>query len=81
MALTKRVEVLFDPDEYRLIEQTARARGEPVAALVRRAVMERYLQPDLEGRRQAVHDLLGIRSEITWEEAKKVIETDTGRGL
>ena len=30
MALTKRVEVLFDPEHYRVIEQLARSQGKTV---------------------------------------------------
>ena len=35
MAFTKRVEVLFDPEHHRLLEQLARSQGKTVGALVR----------------------------------------------
>ena len=38
MALTKRVEVLFDTREYQQLVEFARARRETVGALVRQAV-------------------------------------------
>ena len=48
MALTKRVEVLFDPEHYRMIEQLAHPQGKSEGALVRKAVEEVYLKPTLE---------------------------------
>ena len=81
MALTKRVEVLFDPQQHELIEQIARSRGETVGALVRRAVEQQYLGPTLEQRRAAVEDLLNQESDLTWEEAKRILESDVGRRL
>ncbi|MBI2916469.1 MAG: hypothetical protein HYY01_00600 [Chloroflexi bacterium] len=79
MALTKRVEVLFDPREYRLIAAIAQARGETVGALVRKAVELLYLKPTREERKAAVEALLSEQSDVTWEEAKHVLETQVGR--
>ena len=81
MPLTKRVEVLFDPDHYRVIEQLARSEGKTVGALVRKAVEQQYLRPNVERRRAAVRDLLSMESDLTWEEAKEIIEKDPGRRL
>ena len=81
MALTKRVEVLFAPQQYALMEQIARARGETIGALVRKAVEQQYLGPTLEERRAAVEALLSMESDITWEEARHILETDVGRRL
>ncbi|MBI4200884.1 MAG: hypothetical protein HY531_01175 [Chloroflexi bacterium] len=81
MSLTKRVEVLFDPQQYKLMEQIARSRGETVGALVRRAVNQQYLQPTLEQRRAAVRGILDEQSDLTWEEARRIIETNVGRRL
>ena len=81
MALTKRVEVLFDPKQYGLLEQIAHSRSETVGALVRRAVEQQYLGPTLERRRAAVEGLLSQQSDLTWEEAKRILETDVGRRL
>jgi predicted nucleic acid-binding protein len=77
--LTKRVEVLFDPDHYRTIERIARSKGKTVGALVRKAVEQQYLKPSIEERRAAVRDLLDMESDLTWEEAKEIIEKDPGR--
>ena len=81
MALTKRVEVLFDPQHYRVMEQLARSQGKTVGALVRKAVEQVYLGPTMEQRRAAVQDLLSLQSDITWEEAKEIIDRDPGRRL
>lgn len=77
MALTKRVEVLFDPRDYKLIEELARSKGLTVGALVRQAVEQQYLQPTLEQRRAAVKWLLSQEVDLgTWEEAKAAIERE-----
>lgn len=77
--LTKRVEVLFDPDHYRIIEQIARSEGKTVGALVRKAVEQVYLTSTLEKRKEAVEGILSEQSDLTWEEAKIILETDVGR--
>ena len=79
MALTKRVEVLFDPEHYRIIEQLARSQGKTVGALVRKAVEQVYLTPTMEERKAAVQGLLSEHSDLSWEEAKRILETDVGR--
>jgi len=40
-----------------------------------------YLGPSLERRKAAVRDLLAMESDLTWEEAKEIIEKDVGRRL
>ena len=79
MAFTKRVEVLFDPEHHRLLEQLARSQGKTVGALVRTAVEQVYLKPTVEERKAAVQGILGERSGLNWEEAKRILETDAGR--
>ena len=80
MALTKRVEVLFDPKQYELLEQLARSRGETVGAMVRKAVEREVLRPTLEQRREAVRGLLGEEVDFgEWEDVKKAIEREVVR--
>ena len=81
MALTKRVEVLFDPEQFSEIERAARSQGESVASLVRAAVERQFLQPRLSERRRAVQRLLSMETGVTWEEAKKELEADPGRRI
>ena len=78
MALTKRVEVLFDPDHYRVIEQLARSQGQTVGALVRKAVEQVYLKPTLEQRRAAVQGLLSEQSDLSWGRGQE--NSGNGRG-
>ena len=81
MALTKRVEILFDPEEYRMVAEIARARGVTLGALVRRAVEQIYLKPGLLQRQSAVEGMLTEQSEVTWEEARNLLERKVGRRL
>ncbi len=79
MALTRRVEVLFDPVQYEDLERIARSRRETVGALVRKAVEEQWLRLSPSQRREAVRGLLSEESDVTWDEAKRILETDVGR--
>lgn len=81
MALTKRVEVLFDPEQFREVERIALSQGGSVASLVRAAVERQFLQPRLSERRRAVQRLLSMETGVTWEEAKKELEADPGRRI
>ena len=74
VALTKRVELLLDPEQYAQLEETARARRESVGALIRRALAREYLLPMREQKRAALERLL--QQEInfgSWRRAKKDI--------
>ena len=43
MSVTRRAQILMEPDEYDCLEAIARQKGVAVAELIRRAVRERYL--------------------------------------
>jgi len=74
MSLTKRVELMFDPEDYARLEEIARSRGESVAALIRRAVESYYLQPDLEKKHKAVQYIISQETDFgSWEEVKEAI--------
>jgi hypothetical protein len=81
VALTKRVEVLFDPEQFREVERIALSQGGSVASLVRAAVERQFLQPRLSERRRAVQRLLSMETGVTWEEVKKELEADPGRRI
>ena len=51
---TKRVEVLFEPQEYKTLEETARVRGEPVGAVIREAVARYVTGPGQKKRQEAL---------------------------
>lgn len=74
MALTKRVEVLFDPAEYQQLERLARTRGASVGALIRETVRRDCLVPDMEGRQAALQRLLQTHYDFgDWETFKREI--------
>ena len=82
MALTKRVELLFDPEQFARLEEIARARKESVGALIREAVAREYLQPAQEQRRAALGRLLRQDTDFgSWERAKEEIVREVVREL
>ncbi|MFH1142071.1 MAG: CopG family transcriptional regulator [Chloroflexota bacterium] len=75
MALTKRVDVLFDPEFYGVLEQLARSRGETIGALVRQAVEQQYVRATLAQRRAAWQGIVGQEMDFgSWEEVKAELE-------
>ena len=80
MALTRRVEFLFDPDQYSRLEEIARSRGVSVAAVIRSAVDREHLRPALAEKRVAVEELLRIEAPVgTWEEVQEDMREQAGR--
>ena len=80
MALTRRVELLFDPDQYSRLEEIARSRGVSVAAVIRSAVDREDLPPALAEKRVAVEELLRVEAPVgTWEEGKEDMLEHAGR--
>lgn len=80
MALTRRVELLFDPDQYSRLEEIARSRGVSVAAVIRSAVDREDLRPALAEKRVAVEELLRVEAPVgTWEEVKEDMLEHAGR--
>jgi predicted DNA-binding protein len=74
MAKDKRVEVLFDPADYRRLEEVARREGKPVGAMIREAVEKYVTGPSDERRHQALQRLLSMNSGLalgTPEELKE----------
>lgn len=82
MALTKRVELLLDPEQYARLEEIAKARQESVGALIREAVAREYLQPAQEQKRAALRRLLRQQVDFgPWEQAKKAIGREVVKEL
>ena len=63
------------------MEQLARSRGKTVGAIVRQAVEQVYLKPTLDKRTAAVKGILSEQSDLTWEEAKNILESQVGRQI
>lgn len=75
MAKDKRVEVLFEPAEYRILEDAAHRQGKAVGAVIREAVAKYVVTPSAAERERALQDLLSIDGGIVGspEEIKEEI--------
>lgn len=72
--MTKRVEVLFPPEDYEALRQEAERRGESIGELLRDAARRMYLNPSSEERDAAFDRLMSREVDIgTWEELKPLI--------
>ena len=71
MALTKRVELLFEPEQYALLERIAKQEKESVAVLIRRAVERVYVEETRRKRWEAFKRLTSEEFDFgSWEEIK-----------
>ena len=75
MAKDKRVEVLFEPGDYRLLEGVARRDGKSVGHVIREAVAKYVVRPTEEERQRAFEHFLGMEPVPVGspEEEKKII--------
>ena len=82
--LKKRVEILFEPLEYRRLEEVARARKRSVGSVVREAVERYVLEPTQEEKRRALE---WIASQTfgdiggDWEQVKEEIAEERMREI
>ncbi len=78
MALNKRVEVLFDQENFSYLEQLARRQKTSVGNLIREAVTMVYLDADVEKRRDAVRWLTSQTFDLggDWEQLKEELEKE-----
>jgi len=68
----RRVQVLFSPDQIARLQAIARARGETVGALIRRAVETVYLHHEPEKRREAVKRMAALNLPVSdWEQMER----------
>ncbi len=78
MGLTKKVMILFDPEQYARVVERAKQRGISVGALVREAVakeLARGEQPDREERLEAARRLVSVEEEVPeWDEFERALE-------
>lgn len=77
--LTKRLEILLDPDEYKEIQREAKERGASVGQLVRDVLREKMVTPRKKISMQAFQRLFSKEMEIdisSWiDEKKKITKT------
>lgn len=75
--LTRKAMILFDPEQYRKLEEEARRRKSSVGTLVREAVEKAVLgksKVTLDERIEAAERIVSAREEIPeWEEIEKLI--------
>jgi hypothetical protein len=60
LAKDKRVEVLFEPDQYRLLEDAAHRSGKSIGWMVREAVAKYVTMPSREERMAAMERFLAL---------------------
>ena len=61
MAKDKRVEVLFEPAEYKLLEDAAHREGKSVGSMVREAVVKYVTGPTQAEREQIWQELMALQ--------------------
>ncbi len=72
--LTKRLEILLNPDEYKEMQREAKERGESVGQLVRDVLREKMVKPRKKTAARAFQKLFSKDMEIdisSWTEEKK----------
>lgn len=72
---SKRVEILFDPKEYRTLEERAQAEGRSVGSMIREAVEKYVVRPREDERREALRWLTSQQMDFDpdWDKVKKDI--------
>jgi hypothetical protein len=70
--LTRRVQVLFSPDQIARLKAIAQAKGESVGTLIRQAVEAVYFHPQPERRREAVKRMAALSLPVSdWEQMER----------
>ena len=74
MPVTRRTQLLMDPEEFRRLRAVARRKKTSVAELIREAVRETYLKPQ-PNRRALVEAILQTKlPTMEWKKVRKEIE-------
>lgn len=82
MALTKRVEILFDECDYKALEDEASRRKQSVGAVVRATVAEHVTGPSQRQRLEALERMLARRGPVgSPEEINQAITEAKLKGL
>ena len=78
MALSKRVEVLFDQEKFSYLEDLARRQKTSVGNLIREAVPMVYMDADVKKRQDAVQWLTSQEFDFPddWDAVKKELEEE-----
>ena len=89
MALNKRVEVLFDKENYSYLEHLAKRDKTSVGKLIREAVATVYLEKETEQKRGALKQALEMDpvdfgpdwADTSWEEFEEQMEEERTRDI
>ena len=73
MALTRRVEILLEEDEYEALRREAERRGWSFGELIREAARRQFIAPTEREKDEALAWLTSQQIDIDWDEAKKLI--------
>jgi hypothetical protein len=69
---TKRVQVLFSPEQLTRLQAIAEAQGESLGSLVRKAVEEVYLRHETEEKLAAVRRMASLHLPVSdWEQMER----------
>lgn len=78
MGLTRKVMVLFDPEQYEKIKEHAHLRGITVGSLIREAVekeLARSEMPDKNTKLEAARRLTSAQEEtVEWDELERLLD-------
>jgi len=78
-ASTRRIQVIFGPEEYAALESISRKTGKSVDALVHEAVEEQLVAP-LTSKQRAARALVSMSIDIgDWPEIKQSLEVDAAK--
>lgn len=78
--LSKRMLILFSPEQHALLRQTAKKSGKSIGMLVREAVEQVYFGKIKLEKRKAAQDLIKMRLPVAdWGEMEKEIEEAYGK--
>lgn len=71
-ALSKRVQVLFSPEQVTRLQAIARAQGETLGSLIRKAVEDTYLRHEQQRRLDAVRRMAALSLPVAdWEQMER----------
>lgn len=71
-ALSKRVQVLFSPEQVTRLQAIARAQGESLGSLIRKAVEDTYLRHEQQRRLDAVRRMAALSLPVAdWEQMER----------
>lgn len=81
MAKDKRVEVLFEPQQYKRLEEVAHREGKAIGALIREAVEKYVVTPSDEERERAWDHFFSLKGKGGPSGSPEEIKKEISRGM